>query len=98
VSLVLPDTTGMVKAWGMVHDRTVASTLAIGRRTGAGATQVDRRGARDAAPMVAAADLAVYALATPDLTPQLFVWNHHEDADDAGRRKPSRRRRCGAAG
>jgi Na+/glutamate symporter len=74
----------------MFHDRTVAGTLrhrghrdlteavrlAVGRRTAAGAQQVDRRAGRDAAPVVAA-ELAVFGLAAGGLGPQLFVW--HED-------------------
>jgi hypothetical protein len=92
--LLLPDTSGMVKAWGEFHDRTVAGTLkhrghrdlttaarlAVGRRTAAGAQQVDRRAGRDAAPVVAA-ELAVYGLAAGGLGPQLFVWHHDDEAD-----------------
>jgi hypothetical protein len=92
--LLLPDGSGMVKAWGIFHDRTVAGTLrhrghrdlteavrlAVGRRTTAGAQHVDRRAARDAAPVVAA-ELAVYGLAAGDLGPQLLVW--HDDDEEA---------------
>ena len=92
--LLLPDSSGMVKAWGIFHDRTVAGTLrhrghrdlteavrlAVGRRTTAGAQQVDRRTGRDAAPVVAA-ELAVYGLAAGDLGPQLLVW--HDDDEEA---------------
>ena len=91
VPLLLPDASGMVKAWGTFHDRTVAGTLkhrghrdlteamrlAVGRRTVGGAQQVDRRAVRDPAPLVAA-ELAVYGLAEARV-PQLFVWTRDDD-------------------
>ena len=92
VPLLLPDASGMVKAWGTFHDRTVAGTLkhrghrdlteamrlAVGRRTVGGAQAVDRRAVKDPAPLVAA-ELAVYGLANA-VVPQLFVWTREDEA------------------
>jgi hypothetical protein len=56
------------------RDLTEAVGLAAGRTTAAGAQHMDRRAARDAAPVVVA-ELAVYGLAAGDLgAPHMFVW------------------------